>query len=690
MSSPGANPEQWVVPLSAVMRDFTEEQAQQVQMLIDNSIMPLRGEILDLINQIRLANSRFNRTTETVDGLRAEVTALQNRDRDGLTNLEVEIRQLRTDVNRLLELNTTGVATQNITAITDRLTVLEGIILNPPPEVPVRPPSEPIAPKSEPIDVDEETGIIPEDNMGKDPKKKREDRKKKSQKGKKNRKNSGDPSDGSDSSTSDDSDTNSSSSISADESDDSDDESRDERGGVFNRKKRSDCRKLKAIKPSDREYRKLVDYRYYRLKNRSQKRSGKETKEVRKQIQKLEVTMKERKFDGADKIKVLSFLARFVREADLIGMSEAQAVLAFPHFLKGNASTRYEAANSVESWPETVQYLLQTYATEAVIQEANADLRNIRQKSGEAEVEYDNRLTEAELRCGNVHKWDERKLRFIDGLLPVIKPLVARYNRSDRKATYWDVVEYAQSEGEALRARGGTRKSDAIPTASGARPTQRRVYLMDTPSGSATHRGSRSDRSQGSGEVYLLAEDGETGSDPTYGTTTTTTVETIDATQMEQSAEDQVMLTGGYRKPQWARPQSVPFGNRDMRQSRPGWIDNRNNPGQSRGNQPQANPIRIFCYTCYQEGHTSPECPGQVTAETVIRNYESLPREILRVVPAGSYWKARDEKDAQGSAGTPQFNARNALPPPRPAEVHPNRLPKQPVGETTGQTQKKE
>ena len=668
----------------AQMAAFTPEQTRIIQAWMIQLTNPLRIDLTTLVDENRELTARLTRLEATVEQINNTVGELAD-DRNNRGNqpgLEPEVRQLRTDVNSMLEDNGISVFRRDLAALNDRLLTLEQVVPAPPapptlpPDVPVVHPSDPFAIV---VDQVEENPQLEEEKIERSSRKNnsRSTKKNKKNKKKNNRKNAedSDPSDGS-SSSSDDSDSDSASSISG-ESDEYSASSEDERGGVFTRKKRSDFRRLKAIKPANREFRKLVDYRYYRLRDRRQKRSGKATKLVRRMISKMEVTLKDRKFDGVDKIKVLSFLSRFVREADLLGMSEAQAVLAIPSFLKGNASIRYEAANNVGTWPDTVQYFLLSYATDSVIEEAIRDLRDITQKSGEAEVDYSTRLTESELRCGNIHRWNERKLRFIDGLLPEIKPIVAQYNRNHRNATYWDLVEFAQSEGEAARARGGMRRYTPIPQYRGsssvkpmAKSTSRRVYLME-PSDTATVRGSRAENTGESGELHLITEEDNSGSNPT--TTTTTTVETIDATRIESEAEP-VFMTDYYRRDNWVRPQNVPYQTRNMRSNRPGWMDNRNNPGPSRPPraQPQPPQTRLFRYTCYQEGHISPDCPGQITAQTIIRNYESLPREILRMVPASSYWKARDELDAQTRA---EPTRDPALPPPRQGELHPSRLP---------------
>ena len=87
--------------------------------------------------------------------------------------------------------------------------------------------------------------------------------------------------------------------------------------------------------------------------------------------------MKDHSFDGNDPIRVLDFLARMVTEADMLDMSEAQAFVALPCFLKGTVRTQYDSnltggsgLGGVSCWPEAVQYLLRTYATHSARREA--------------------------------------------------------------------------------------------------------------------------------------------------------------------------------------------------------------------------------------------------------------------------------------------------------------------------------
>ena len=81
-------------------------------------------------------------------------------------------------------------------------------------------------------------------------------------------------------------------------------------------------------------------------------------------------------FTGTDPIQIFDFLTRFVEECDTLYMSEAQAFMALPRFLKSVAQAQYrEMQNGSKSGgfsycPEAIQYLFRTYATPEEIRNA--------------------------------------------------------------------------------------------------------------------------------------------------------------------------------------------------------------------------------------------------------------------------------------------------------------------------------
>ena len=99
---------------------------------------------------------------------------------------------------------------------------------------------------------------------------------------------------------------------------------------------------LRSIKPANSLFDKLMSYRSYRLKRTIDVRSLFDTTEVRTHLKNLTLTLKSLAFDGDDPIMIFDFLTRFVNEADMLNMSEAQAFVARPAFLKSDAEDQFK------------------------------------------------------------------------------------------------------------------------------------------------------------------------------------------------------------------------------------------------------------------------------------------------------------------------------------------------------------
>ena len=429
------------------------------------------------------------------------------------------------------------------------------------------------------------------------------------------------------------------------------------RGGVHSRAKGKKHPTLRTLRPTNHLYDVVLNYRYYRLKRRASGRTGHETGKVKDHIRRMHTASSDLGFDGSDPIAILSFLSRFVSEADILTMKESQALLALPYFLKKSALEHFRAARDAEpedggiaSWPEAVQFLLRSYATNAVISEALLDLRDIRQKPGEPETDYSSRLMRAVYRCGNIHSADERMTMFVDGLNPAIRSLVARYREEQRgktrkkrhSFTYLDLVRYAQNEGEALRARTGeTRRSSAVQRdilpgnrnalprspATGAPPSRRILYL-DSPEGSSTLPVHRDNDAPEREAVHLLHEENALSSSGLPAWDSSTWEESNDTPQ------DPILL----KEPGMVPAPRVPFSNRFTRDARPGWLAR---PPVNR-NESRVDPS-IICHRCYGRGHLSTRCVHDSWNETgrAIRNFEALSVQEQSRVPADCYWRAK-------------------------------------------------
>ena len=69
-------------------------------------------------------------------------------------------------------------------------------------------------------------------------------------------------------------------------------------------------------------------------------------------IKRMGITLNERKFDGSDPILIIDFLVRFVKEANVHKLSEAQAFVTLPYFLNGMAREEFESASNLPSAEE--------------------------------------------------------------------------------------------------------------------------------------------------------------------------------------------------------------------------------------------------------------------------------------------------------------------------------------------------
>lgn len=75
-----------------------------------------------------------------------------------------------------------------------------------------------------------------------------------------------------------------------------------------------------------------MSYRSYRLMMNTEQRSSWDTDEVQVHIKNLKQRLEIDKFDKKDRIKILYLFTSFVKEADMLNMSEEQAFISLPTF----------------------------------------------------------------------------------------------------------------------------------------------------------------------------------------------------------------------------------------------------------------------------------------------------------------------------------------------------------------------
>jgi len=384
---------------------------------------------------------------------------------------------------------------------------------------------------------------------------------------------------------------------------------------------------LRSIKPANRIFDKLMSYRSYRLMVTTDTRTSRSTAEVRVHVKNLNLTMKKHTFDGSDPIKIFDFLTRFVNEADMLAMSEAQAFIALPSFLADPAETQFRTNLSggsrkggVTCWPEAIQYLLRTYATPTAMREALEHLRNIRQGEMEAEEEYRKRLNQAIYRCGNVHEEDEKMTYYIDGLSDTIRMVVARYRESipRRELTFESLCHFARSEDDAHRAR----YQQLIKAGTINVPRPRSLLKPGTtPAKPSIRPTNAAGSSRNKPDIHLMDAKEPTQETPVLALTP-------EEPEVKDEVEEEIPSEGLYYINNKGERRKLPPYIRmdDDKTGRVGWIDK----------------PKVVCYTCYEEGHTSPQCTIPLNQlKKVLINFEQLSDSVRESVPDDSYKRAK-------------------------------------------------
>jgi Retrotransposon gag protein len=116
-------------------------------------------------------------------------------------------------------------------------------------------------------------------------------------------------------------------------------------------------------------------------------------------------------------------MSTFKEAADLNLIIEGMTVLILPYFLEGRAksglsSRLKQAASSLPKFPVALQWLLHSFATEAVIAAACQKLFSANQMPEEDAKTYANRLTRNAAKAGSVFTEDALMSTFVDGLHP--------------------------------------------------------------------------------------------------------------------------------------------------------------------------------------------------------------------------------------------------------------------------------
>ena len=381
----------------------------------------------------------------------------------------------------------------------------------------------------------------------------------------------------------------------------------------FSRKEGPAYPGLTTIRPSDPDFDRLMNYRFYRLIKRAHQRSADSMIVAHRRLTAMTLTLGEWKFDGRDPILIFQFLTRLTEEADLNQLTEAQAFATLPRFLSGMAETQFRSARGssraggIHNWPQAIQYLLQTYATPSAIRQAAQRVQDTKQLPQEDETEFSLRLNNSITRCGNVYDETKRMTLFVNGLIPEIQPMVARYReRSSRTSLrYEELVQYARDEGLSFRARNKNQRPS--PRLSSAGP-KRSVHFVDEY---AQLEGNTPSQQQ------LMYLGGDSHQEELTSIDTNELPSTEPSLNQGYLEEEQLLYT------ETTRPPAIRYGDRQSSRNRPGWV-----------NKP-----KLVCYHCYaKDKHVSPDC--DITANQlseVIRNYDLLTAQERERVPRIAY-----------------------------------------------------
>lgn len=477
-----------------------------------------------------------------------------------------------------------------------------------------------------------------------------------------------------------------SSSSDSDDSGMSSSSSSDDGSRRSHRKKKSKSKKekkgpkhpgLKELRVTDLKFLRVLSYRTYRLRNTSHRRKSKETGKVKDQIRRMEITLRKQMFSGTDGILVLNFLACFVREANILEMSEAQAYLALPQFLQGFALSQFEAVRDssaggdggVRCWPEAVQYLLRSYATSNEIQRAMMDLRNVTQNPGEDERDYSTRLEDACRRVGNVHSLHEKCTMFESGLVPEIRALVSRHREANPNISFLELVQFARAEGETHRARSKMATRSRPP--SSLRRTSVAAMVDDPQEASI---------SESMGNVTSFDQPApryfdEDGNEAFFGNEVSSSVmqsvpimsqtETLSTPRTSEFAtasdHGEAMLASGrkWAPTRWVPSRQIPHADKMTQRNNPGW----GNTPQSSRQERRQQLSRLICFICYKaDDHISPNCTHPMRdVANVVANYEALSSEEQDAVPIASYRRAKSQlaPSKPGARGASSFEEKN-------------------------------
>ena len=219
---------------------------------------------------------------------------------------------------------------------------------------------------------------------------------------------------------------------------------------------------LSPRRPLTEAYTKAVDFNTYRLRLRSDYYDDDVGNALSYWYKRMSPQVG-KPFDGSDPIGVLGFLYRFRNACNAAGVHEGAAMWLFQYFLAGPAESlvslmitgesmvaQSPTVTLLQTYPEIVQLLLRTYATDTVLSSAAKDVEGFKQKK-QTETEFAEQLKRRALLAGNVFSESRLKEIYLDGLLPHLRTNCGNYLVANPSASLLDLAQTALGHGDAFR-----------------------------------------------------------------------------------------------------------------------------------------------------------------------------------------------------------------------------------------------
>jgi hypothetical protein len=202
------------------------------------------------------------------------------------------------------------------------------------------------------------------------------------------------------------------------------------------------------------EFKALVSYRTYWHRKDDQRVDSAVTGRIIADLKRLTHRL-DYKVSGDPAIQVVDFLRTFKEAADLNAISEGASAIILPYFLDGRAKSGLSARlrqlpPSMPKYPATVQWLLQSFATEAVIAASYQKVFAARQLPGEDETVFANRISRHAAEAGSVFSEDALISAYVDGLQSYASNMVR--GQITPSITFAEVQILAEQVGAAGRA----------------------------------------------------------------------------------------------------------------------------------------------------------------------------------------------------------------------------------------------